>query len=81
MTEIKGYTVKSTYLFDNQMVMTFGFDGQQIPDLQGPYTKELEEKIRANSGMMTEWSGFGEASLLRWRDVRDELQKGIEYGL
>ena len=69
--EVKCYTVRSVYLFDNNMVMTFGFDGQQIPDLQGPYTKELEEKIRENSGMMTEWFGFNE--LLTWNEVRNQM--------
>ena len=69
--EVKCYTVRSVYLFDNKMIMTFGFDGQQIPDLQGPYTKELEEKIRENSGMMTEWFGFNE--LLTWNEVRNQM--------
>lgn len=55
---IKGYTVKATYKFPNGMVATVGFDDQQISELQGPWTPELEEKIKNKSGILTEWHGF-----------------------
>lgn len=56
--EVKGYIVKATYKFPNGMVATVGFDDQQIGELQGRWTPELEKKIREKSGMWTEWHGF-----------------------
>jgi len=50
--------VKATYLFPNGMVATFGYDDQQMPELQGQYTKELYEKIKQQSDEKTEWHGF-----------------------
>jgi hypothetical protein len=50
--------VKSVYLWANGMVMTFNAAGQQIPELQGRYTPELEAAIRARSDAATEWYGF-----------------------
>lgn len=34
------------YLRDNGMVMVFGFDGEQIPGLQGPYD-EVKDRVSA----------------------------------
>lgn len=37
--------IKSVYHWQNDMVMVFDEKGQQIPELQGKYTKELWDKI------------------------------------
>lgn len=50
--------VKAAYLFPNKMVATFGYDNQQIEDLQGEYTKELHAKIELSADAKTEWYGF-----------------------
>lgn len=51
--------VGSVYLWQNGMVMTFGEDGHQMPDLQGRNTPELLEKISLRSSPTTSWIGFG----------------------
>lgn len=38
--------------------MTFGWDGEQIPELQGAYTAELAAAVRANAGPETEFIGW-----------------------
>ena len=55
----KNITVKATYKFPNGNVATFNFNNEQIPELQGVYTHELEEKIKKYSDARTEWHGFG----------------------
>ncbi len=50
--------VKATYRFPNNMVATFGHDDQQIPELQGKYSKELADNIRARSDDRTVFNGF-----------------------
>src|SRR5688500_2493588 len=50
--------VTVAYKFDNGMVSVFGFDDMQIAELQGPWSLELERKIRARSIMITEMKGF-----------------------
>lgn len=50
--------VFAVFKFPNGMVATTGFDGEQIPELQGRYTKELEEKIRLRADKKTQWNGF-----------------------
>jgi hypothetical protein len=50
--------IKSTHLFQNGMVMTFGEDGEQIPDLQGPYSSILHKKLIELSDENTEWWGW-----------------------
>lgn len=52
--------VKAVYKFPNGMVATCDFDGKQIPELQGKYSKELHEKIFERSSYLTEWRGFYE---------------------
>ena len=46
------------YKFPNGMVAVCGKDDQQIPELQGRYTKELHQKIIDNSTPETIWKGF-----------------------
>lgn len=50
--------VKATYKFPNGMVATLGYNGGQIPELQGAYSKELENKIRERSDERTLWEGY-----------------------
>ena len=50
--------VMATYKFPNGNVATFGYDDQQIPELQGVYNKELHEKIKQHSDNRTSWNGF-----------------------
>lgn len=66
MTEQSGGTVSSTYRWENGNVMTFGQDGEQIPELQGPFSRELWAKIRARSTPRTEWIGWDEDGAAVW---------------
>lgn len=50
--------VASSFKCANGMVVTFGFDFKQIPELNGPYTKELHALIRMNSDERTQLIGF-----------------------
>ena len=50
--------VMATYRFPNGNVATFGYDDQQISELQGLYTKELHNKISLRSDEKTSWNGF-----------------------
>lgn len=50
--------VASSFKCANGMVATFGFDFKQIPELNGPYTKELHALIRMNSDERTQLIGF-----------------------
>lgn len=50
--------VMATYRFPNGNVATFGYDSQQIPELQGVYTTELHNKIKQHSDDKTSWNGF-----------------------
>ena len=50
--------VMATYTFPNGMVVTFGYNDQQIPELQGVYTQELHDKIKQHSDERTSWNGF-----------------------
>lgn len=59
--------VTSTYRWANGMVMCFGDDGEQITELQGPFTPELAVAIRARSTPQTEWIGWGEDGPAVWR--------------
>jgi len=63
--------IAATYLFDNGMVMTFGTDGQQIPELQGKHTPELRQKIIEASDSMTEWIGWKGKPVNFLNDRRD----------
>lgn len=58
--------VRSTYRWANGNVMTFGEDGEQICELQGPYSRELEVRIRRRSSAQTEWIGWGEDGPAVW---------------
>lgn len=53
-----GSKVWGVYKFPNGNVAVFGYNEQQVPMLQGPYTKALEEKIRQYSDEKTIWKGF-----------------------
>lgn len=50
--------VMATYLFPNGMVATFGWNGEQIPELQEPYSVDLHKKITLRSDEKTQWNGF-----------------------
>jgi len=50
--------VMATYRFPNGNVATFGYDDQQIPELQGVYSDELQNKINQRSDNRTSWNGF-----------------------
>ncbi len=50
--------VAETWRFPNDMVVTVGYDNNQIPELQGPYTYELLLKIKSRSDDFTKWNGF-----------------------
>lgn len=52
--------VASVFLWANGMVMVFGDDGEQIPELQGAATTPRLEEIRRASTPATAWFGFGE---------------------
>lgn len=50
--------VMATFKFTTGIVATCGYDGEQIPELQGMYSKELHEKIKKRSDENTRWNGF-----------------------
>jgi len=50
--------VKAAFLFPNGNVAVFGYDDQQIPDLQGPFEKRMYRRIRRYSDESTRWYGF-----------------------
>lgn len=50
--------IKAIYLFPTGQVATFGYDDQQIPELQGPYNEELHLKLIERSDPLTKWHGF-----------------------
>lgn len=60
-------TVASVYLWKNEMVMVFGTDGEQIPELQGKADQDRIRAIQRRSTASTEWNGFGEEGPLTWR--------------
>ena len=51
--------IMGVYKFPNGNIATFGYNEEQIPMLQGPYSKELEAKIKEYSDEKTIWKGFG----------------------
>lgn len=57
-TEETNKIVMATYKFPNNNVATFGYDGKQIPELQGVYTPQLHDKIKQRSNDKTKWNGF-----------------------
>jgi hypothetical protein len=52
----RGMRLKTVFLFPNGMVAVCGYDGQQIPELQGRFS-EVKEKIAALADEQTEWYG------------------------
>jgi hypothetical protein len=64
-------TVHKAFRMGNGMVAVFGFDGNQIPELQGKYTKLLHILITLRSNAGTEWHGFGPL-------VISNLEVGVE---
>jgi len=55
---VSGSIVANTYLFPNGMIATFGYDDEQIPELQGRFSAELKAKIKERSDDRTKWNGF-----------------------
>ena len=51
--------VMHSFRFPNGQVATFGWDCQQIPELQGNDSEELRKKIRENSDKHSKLEGFG----------------------
>lgn len=58
--------VVTVYRWTNGMVMVFGSDGEQVPELQGKATPERLASIRARTTPDTRWHGFGEDGPLEW---------------
>lgn len=58
--------VSSAYRWANDMVMVFGLDGEQIPELQGAYSDDLHGRIQQRSTSRTTWVGFGEDGPAIW---------------
>ena len=50
--------IKSSYLFPNWMIVTYGHGGDQLPDYQGKYTEDLHRKILERADSKTEMHGF-----------------------
>ena len=46
--------LKTVFVFPNGMVAVCGYDGQQIPELQGRWS-EMRERIEALADDQTEW--------------------------
>lgn len=64
-------TVKVGYRWSNNMVMVFDHDGEQIPELQGPYTEALAAAVEARSlPGRTQLFGWPPEQPLEWRHCR-----------
>lgn len=50
--------VAAAYLWQNGLTMVFDHGGEQIPELQGRHTAELEQRIRERSDERTVFFGF-----------------------
>ena len=50
--------VYATYLFPNNMVVTFDFNDNQIPELQGKYSEKLKEAIKTRCSDRTKNKWF-----------------------
>lgn len=75
---IHRYDVKVAYRWENGLTMVFGWDGEQIPELQAPYTPELHAAIRDRASEATRWEGFGPEGPVEWLPpaVRGRLDAG-----
>lgn len=60
------FPVMKVYLWQNDMLMVFGWDGEQIAELQGRKTKKLINAIRKLSSEATTWNGFGADGPCEW---------------
>lgn len=74
--------VMATYKFPNGHVATFGWNGEQIPELQGAYSTELLSRIADRADLRTQWHGMMPSQLpddqLR---LYKHLGKGEHIGL
>lgn len=61
--------VKAVYCFENQMLMVFGWDDQQIGELQGRRSEELLAAIRARSDERTTFEGL-EGTGVSWPEFK-----------
>jgi len=50
--------VVAAFRFPNNMVAVTDRNGEQIPELQGPYTIELHRLIQARATPQCEWNGY-----------------------
>lgn len=64
----KKILVMATFKYHNGMVATCGYDGQQIPELQGKYSIELHARIKEHSDERTQWYGFPQKPKPRYQD-------------
>lgn len=55
---VKEKKIQATYLFPNDMVFTYDLEDEQIPQLQGKYSKELHQKLIEQASPNTRWYGF-----------------------
>lgn len=62
----KQHLVKSAYLWANGMVMVFNENGEQIPELQGPFNQERYQAIKNRATASTEWYGFDDKGGCSW---------------
>jgi hypothetical protein len=58
--------VSAAYRWANGMVMVFGVGGEQLSELQGPYSDDLHGRIQRRSTPRTTWVGFGEDGPAIW---------------
>ena len=58
--------VANVYLWANGMLMVFGHDGEQIPDLQGRDNPERRQAILARSDHRTKFNGLGNDGPCVW---------------
>lgn len=61
--------VKACYCFQNGMLMVFGWDDQQIPELQGRRSEDLLKAIRARSDERTHFEGLSRAGV-DWNEYK-----------
>lgn len=71
--------IKSAFLFDTGMIVSFDERGEQVPHLQGPYSIEIHAQILAKSDHATEWNGFDQVPTGWERHAREKSDLFQKY--
>lgn len=64
--------IAAVYRFENDMLMVFDDRGEQMTELQGRWSPELELKIHNASCGLTAWHGFSAGKRVNWKQYREQ---------